>query len=143
MFRRSPLLILQEFTPTAFDWRIGVLDGRILFAARYHMVKDHWQIVGRFKTGRVRYGRVEAVSREEVPEAVRSLALEAAALIGQGLYGVDVKESDAGPLVIEVNDNPNIVATDEDAIERDRLYDTIIATFLRRIRDAATEPRSS
>lgn len=57
MFRRSPLLIAQEFTPTAFDWRIGVLEGKLLFAARYHMVKDHWQIVGKWSTGRTQIGR--------------------------------------------------------------------------------------
>jgi glutathione synthase/RimK-type ligase-like ATP-grasp enzyme len=140
MFKRSPLLIVQEFVPTAFDWRVGVLEGRILFAARYHMVKDHWQIVGRWKSGRVRYGRVEAVRREDVPQPVAALALEAATLIGNGLYGVDIKETDRGPLVIEVNDNPNIVTGDEDAVERDRIYDAVIAVLLRRVNEPA-EPR--
>jgi len=134
MFRRSPLLIAQEFTPTAFDWRIGVLDGKLLFAARYHMVKDHWQIVGKWSTGRTRYGRVEAVPIPEVPPAVTALALEACALIGDGLYGVDIKETPDGPAVIEVNDNPNIMEGDEDAVEHDRVYDAIIATLLARIR---------
>jgi glutathione synthase/RimK-type ligase-like ATP-grasp enzyme len=142
MFRRSPLLIAQEFTPTAFDWRIGVLEGALLFAAKYHMVKDHWQIVGRWKTGRTRYGRVEAVPLLEVPATVSQLALDAAALIGDGLYGVDLKETDAGPVVIEVNDNPNIMEGDEDAVERDAIYDAIVATLLKRIRaprDRSTE----
>jgi len=134
MFRRSPLLIAQEFTPTAFDWRIGVLDGKLLFAARYHMVKDHWQIVGKWSTGRTRYGRVEAVPIPEVPPTVTALALEACALIGDGLYGVDIKETPDGPAVIEVNDNPNIMEGDEDAVEHDRVYDAIIATLLARIR---------
>jgi glutathione synthase/RimK-type ligase-like ATP-grasp enzyme len=134
MFRRSPLLIAQEFTPTAFDWRIGVLDGAPLFAAKYHMVKDHWQIVGRWKTGRARYGKVEAVPLSSIPPAVVTLALEAATLIGDGLYGVDLKETASGTVVIEVNDNPNIMEGDEDAIERDRVYDAIVATLLRRIR---------
>jgi glutathione synthase/RimK-type ligase-like ATP-grasp enzyme len=134
MFRRSPLLIAQEFTPTAFDWRIGVLDGAPLFAAKYHMVKDHWQIVGRWKTGRTRFGKVEAVPLTGVPPAVVTLALEASALIGDGLYGVDLKETASGTVVIEVNDNPNIMEGDEDAIERDRVYDAIVATLLRRIR---------
>jgi glutathione synthase/RimK-type ligase-like ATP-grasp enzyme len=134
MFRRSPLLIAQEFTPTAFDWRIGVLDGKLLFAARYHMVKDHWQIVGKWSTGRTRYGRVEAVPLPDMPPAVSALALEACALIGDGLYGVDIKETAEGPAVIEVNDNPNIMEGDEDAVEHDRIYDAIIATLLARIR---------
>jgi glutathione synthase/RimK-type ligase-like ATP-grasp enzyme len=134
MFRRSPLLIAQEFTPTAFDWRIGVLDGKLLFAARYHMVKDHWQIVGKWSTGRTRYGRVEAVPIAEVPPTVTALALEASALIGDGLYGVDIKETAEGPAVIEVNDNPNLMEGDEDAVEHDRVYDAVIATLLSRIR---------
>jgi glutathione synthase/RimK-type ligase-like ATP-grasp enzyme len=98
------------------------------------MVKDHWQIVGRWKTGRTRYGKVEAVPLTGVPPAVVTLALEAAALIGDGLYGVDLKETASGTVVIEVNDNPNIMEGDEDAIERDRVYDAIVATLLRRIR---------
>jgi len=36
--------------------------------------------------------------------------------------------------VIEVNDNPNIMEGDEDAVEHDRVYDAIIATLLARIR---------
>jgi len=140
MFKRSPLLIAQEFTPTPFDWRIGVLEGRLLFAAKYHMAKNHWQIVGRSKSGRMRYGRVEAVEIAAVPEVVRKIAIEATALIGDGLYGVDIKETPSGPVVIEVNDNPNIIAGDEDTVERDRLYGEIIASLLRRIRtnDTAT-----
>jgi glutathione synthase/RimK-type ligase-like ATP-grasp enzyme len=134
MFRRSPLLIAQEFTPTTFDWRIGVLAGAPLFAAKYHMVKDHWQIVGRWKTGRTRYGKVEAVPLTDVPRTVVELALEAVSLIGDGLYGVDLKETASGTVVIEVNDNPNIMEGDEDAIERDRVYDAIIAALLSRIR---------
>ena len=134
MSRRSPLLIAQEFMPTAFDWRIGVLDGALLFAAKYHMVKDHWQIVGRWKTGRTRYGKVDAVPVSDVPPSVAGLALEATSLIGDGLYGVDIKETAAGPVIIEVNDNPNIMEGDEDAVERDRVYDAIITTLLRRIK---------
>jgi glutathione synthase/RimK-type ligase-like ATP-grasp enzyme len=137
MFQKSPLLIVQAFTPTPFDWRIGVLDGQFLFCAKYHMAKDHWQIVGRFKTGRARYGKVEAVPMDAVPEPARRLALEAAQLVGDGLYGVDIKDTPAGPVVIEVNDNPNVLETDEDAVERDRIYDAIILALIRRVREAA------
>jgi glutathione synthase/RimK-type ligase-like ATP-grasp enzyme len=52
---------------------------------------------------------------------------------------VDVKETSAGPVVIEVNDNPNIMETDEDAVEKDRLYDAIIGSLLRRIREIALD----
>ncbi len=143
MFQKSPLLIVQAFTPTPFDWRIGVLDREILFAAKYHMAKDHWQIVGRFKTGRARYGKVQAVAVDAVPEAVRRLALAAVQLIGDGLFGVDIKETTGGPVVIEVNENPTILETDEDAVERDQIYDAIILALLRRVRTAAAERSGS
>jgi len=44
LFRHSTLLLAQEFLYTEFDWRVGVLDNQPLFACRYYMVKDHWQI---------------------------------------------------------------------------------------------------
>jgi glutathione synthase/RimK-type ligase-like ATP-grasp enzyme len=77
LLERTPLLVAQEYLPTSFDWRIGVLDGRVLYAARYHMVRGHWQI--RTASGSsVRFGRVEAVPRDRVPPAVLRLAAAAA-----------------------------------------------------------------
>lgn len=143
MFRRSPLLVVQEYIPTAFDWRVGVLEGKVLYMCKYFMVKGHWQIVGRSSTGRPRYGRVEAVPIGGSPEDVRSLAVEAASRIGDGLYGVDVKETAAGPLVIEVNDNPDIWVGEEDGVENDRLYGEIIASLLRRIQVGLALPAPS
>jgi glutathione synthase/RimK-type ligase-like ATP-grasp enzyme len=99
------------------------------------MVKGHWQIVSKSRTGRPRYGAVEAVKAEDAPEAVKSLALSAAALIGDGLYGVDLKDSDSGPIIIEINDNPDIWVGEEDAAEGDRLYEQIISCFVRRINE--------
>jgi len=133
MFKRSPLLTLQEFRPTEFDWRIGVLDGAALFACKYYMAKGHWQIVREKRGGGRRYGKVEAVARDATPEPVSSLALQAAALIGDGLYGVDIKETEVGPVIIEINDNPDIWVGEEDAVEGDRLYDAIVLAFLRRL----------
>ena len=60
-------------------------------------------------------------------------ALKAANLIGDGLYGVDVKQSNDKFYVIEVNDNPNIDAGVEDEILRDELYRRIMDVFLARI----------
>ena len=56
-----------------------------------------------------------------------------AALIGNGLYGVDVKQNDEGVYVIEINDNPNIDAGVEDGILGAELYQAIIDEFLRRL----------
>ncbi|GKT33749.1 hypothetical protein ADUPG1_007500, partial [Aduncisulcus paluster] len=53
-------------------------------------------------------------------------ALKATALIGDGLYGVDLKHVDDKCYLIEVNDNPNIDSGIEDAVLGDVLYDRII-----------------
>jgi glutathione synthase/RimK-type ligase-like ATP-grasp enzyme/gamma-glutamyl:cysteine ligase YbdK (ATP-grasp superfamily) len=136
----SPLLIAQEWLPTDFDWRVTVLDGRLLFAARYYMARGHWQI--RTEEGGVeRYGKVEAVPREQAPDAVIDVALRAARLIGDGMYGVDLKETPHGPVVIEVNDNPNLDAGYEDAADGDAIYRDIVRFFLRRVEEAAEAPR--
>jgi glutathione synthase/RimK-type ligase-like ATP-grasp enzyme len=134
MFKDSPLLIVQEFAPTAFDWRICILEGRMLFACRYYQAKDHWQIARRFESGFTRFGKVEAVPHAKVPPAVKKVALKGAALIGKGLYGVDIKELNGHPVIIEINDNPNIDTGYEDTVEKDRIYEKIITCFLRRVK---------
>lgn len=135
MLRRTPLLLAQRFTPSDFDWRVGLLEGEVLWTARYHMAPGHWQIADRSR-GATRYGRVEAVPVGESPPPVRELALAGTALIGDGLYGVDIKETDSGPVLIEINDNPNLDSGLEDAAEKDRPYEALVDCFLRRITEA-------
>lgn len=136
MLAKSELIIGQRFMPTAFDWRIGLIDKEPLWACRYHMARHHWQIA-RDEGSRRRYGRVEAVPLDEVPEVVRKTAVRAAGLIGDGLYGVDLKEVDDKALVIEVNDNPTLEAGEEDAVAGDALYHAIVSSFIRRIERAS------
>jgi twitching motility two-component system response regulator PilG len=64
---------------------------------------------------------------------VKRVACRAARLIGDGLYGVDVKELESGPVVIEVNDNPDVNLDYEDQAEGDRVYEELSAWFLKRI----------
>ena len=135
-FAESELLIAQEFLPTTFDWRIGVLDRRPLFACRYFMAPGHWQIIQQEKHGRGRYGKTETLPVEMAPQKAVKLAVKAANLIGDGLYGVDVKESNGSFTVIEVNDNPNIDAGIEDVLLKDELYRRIIEVFVKRIEAA-------
>ncbi|MGH7541768.1 MAG: RimK family protein [Gemmatimonadota bacterium] len=132
LFDVTELAVIQEWTPSEFDWRIGVLDRRALFAARYYMAKGHWQIAAHEEGGR-RFGKVQAVALADVPQSVLELGVRAASLFGEGLYGVDLKLMDERPLVIEVNDNPNIDAGAEDAVEKDDLYLEIARTFRRRL----------
>jgi glutathione synthase/RimK-type ligase-like ATP-grasp enzyme len=130
----SDLVIAQEFTPTEFDWRIGILDRKPLYACKYHMAPKHWQIVSQDGRGGHRYGAVEAVPMESVPGGILRNALRAANLIGDGLYGVDMKQYGRRNLVIEVNDNPTIETGEEDGILGDELYERIMRVFLTRVR---------
>jgi glutathione synthase/RimK-type ligase-like ATP-grasp enzyme len=132
---RSEMIIAQQFLPTDFDWRIGILDKKPLFACRYFMARGHWQIIDYGKTGKIREGNADAVSIEDIPEPVLNTALKAANLIGDGLYGVDLKQIGKKVYVIEVNDNPNIDAGMEDKILKDELYLTVMQSFVRRIED--------
>jgi glutathione synthase/RimK-type ligase-like ATP-grasp enzyme len=76
---------------------------------------------------------VQAVAVAEAPEDVVKLALRAANLIGDGLYGVDIKQVGNRCCVIEVNDNPNVDAGNEDGVLKDALYREVMGSFVRRI----------
>lgn len=132
-FEESDLVVAQEFTPSAFDWRIGVLDGRPLYVCKYHMARGHWQIQKAEGAHRRSYGKVETLLVEDAPKEAVEIGVRAARLIGRGLYGVDVKEIDGRFLVMEVNDNPNIDSGCEDKLLRDELYLTIMRDFRDRL----------
>lgn len=133
LLSKSDLIVAQEFLPTSFDWRIGICDRRPLYACRYHMARRHWQIIKRDESGNNIEGEADTLSIGETPEDVIKTALKAANLIGDGLYGVDLKQVGQKCYVIEVNDNPNIDAGVEDIILKDALYREIMGIFLKRI----------
>lgn len=130
---KSDLVIAQEFMPTEFDWRIGIIDRKPLYACRYYMASKHWQIIKTDARGGFSYGNNETVPIELAPSNVVKTALRAANLIGDSLYGVDIKESGNKCVVIEVNDNPNLDSGVEDLILKDDLYLKIMRVFLNRI----------
>ncbi len=130
---KSELVIAQEFLPTVFDWRICICDGQPLFACKYHMADGHWQIIKKEAEGKLDFGRFETIPVEIAPRHVVRAALKAAKPIGNGLYGVDLKQTAGQCYVIEVNDNPNIDAGVEDKILKGELYRRIMDVFLRRI----------
>ncbi|GAB2784726.1 RimK family protein [Halomonas shantousis] len=134
LFESSALLLLQEWLPTDFDWRIGVLDGQVLFASRYYMARGHWQIYDH-SSGKTRSGGFTTHDPSEVPKAVVKAALKATRLIGDGLYGVDLKQIGERVVVIEVNDNPNLDAGVEDVVLGPRLYSKVMEVFLERMED--------
>ena len=133
LFELSDLIIAQEFMPSEFDWRIGVLDQAPLFACKYFMAKNHWQIYNWNSESKYKGGASDTVAIEDVPDIVVKTALKAAALIGDGLYGVDLKMINGEVYVIEINDNPNIDADVEDLILKDQLYSKIVRSLLNRI----------
>jgi glutathione synthase/RimK-type ligase-like ATP-grasp enzyme len=131
--RDSELVVAQAFTPSEFDWRIGVLGGEALFACRYHMARGHWQIVATGRGGRRRYGKVEALPLDQTPAQAIEVATRAARLMGDGFYGVDIKQTGKRFLVIEVNDNPNVEAGYEDAVLGQRLYVAVMDWFRQKL----------
>ncbi|WP_283786188.1 RimK family protein [Bermanella sp. WJH001] len=132
LFELSALVLAQEYLFTEFDWRIGVLNGRALFACRYLMARNHWQIYNH-NAKRFFSGGFETLPTFEVPKAVLDAALKASKIIGNGLYGVDVKEVNGKAYVLEVNDNPSLDHKVEDAYLGDELYMQIMGEFHRRL----------
>jgi glutathione synthase/RimK-type ligase-like ATP-grasp enzyme len=131
MMKISDLIIAQEFLPTSYDWRVGVLNNEVLFVCKYYMAKNHWQIINwGTKVKNDMTGNFDIFKIEDVPQYVVDIALKATKLIGNGLYGVDVKEVDGKAFVIEINDNPNIDAGVEDSLLGEQLYATIIGHLL-------------
>ncbi len=132
--KTSALVLAQEFLYTTYDWRIGVLNNKPLYACRYFMVKGHWQIYHHQEGAGVTSGGYETLPTYEVPPEVLEAALKASRLIGDGFYGVDVKQTAEGKVaVIEVNDNPSIDSDVEDKFLGPALYHEVMAEFLRRL----------
>ncbi|MEM1545563.1 MAG: RimK family alpha-L-glutamate ligase [Candidatus Methanomethylicia archaeon] len=125
--RRSKAVILQKFIPTKFDWRIGILNREILYVCKYYIPRGGWRIRD-IIDGKIVWGRVEAINRENIPSKLRKIAIKAIENIGNGLYGVDIKEFNGEYYVIEINDNPTIMHGMEDAKNTD-IYEKIIHTL--------------
>lgn len=135
LFKRTAVILAQEFMFTDFDWRVGVLGGKPLFVSQYFMSRRHWQIVNHKGDGRFASGGFKTFAVEEAPEEVVELGIQAAALIGDGLYGVDIKQNERGLFVIEINDNPNLDRGVEDAVLKGALYEAVLRDFVRRIEE--------
>ena len=139
LMQNSALLLAQEFLYTGYDWRIGVLNNKPLYACRYYMVNDHWQIYQHGGKG-VKSGKYDTLPTFEVPNTVLEVATKATRLIGNGFYGVDIKQSESRIVVIEVNDNPSIESGVEDKYLGDQLYIEIMEEFLRRMAARRQQP---
>nr|WP_317932777.1 RimK family protein [Halioxenophilus sp. WMMB6] len=128
----SALVLAQEYLFTEFDWRIGIFNNRAIYACRYFMARNHWQI---YNHGSKRFfsGGFDTLPTFEVPRVVLEAAMKSAAVVGDGLYGIDIKELDGKAYVLEVNDNPSIDHGVEDKYLGEELYMQIMSEFLRRL----------
>ncbi len=110
--RRADRIVVQQYLPSAFDWRVVTLHGKVLAVVEYRFAADAWKVMQRGVEGE--HAITRAVPRDEAPQGLLDVALSAANAISPSLHGVDLKEVDGSYYVIEVNDNPTIAATEED-----------------------------
>ncbi|MEN6609924.1 MAG: ATP-grasp domain-containing protein [Methanoregulaceae archaeon] len=103
----SDWIVVQEYIESKYDWRIGVLNGKLLYVCKYTIPSVSFKIQASVN-GHIVYCGVESVPESGVPEEVIRLGLDAGKAIGNGLYGVDIKDSHGEAYVIEVNDNPSL-----------------------------------
>ena len=134
MLKESDLIIAQEFCPSDYDWRIGIIDNKPFYACKYYMAKGHWQIYNWKATDKNEQdGDADCLPIEDVPKNVIDIALKSAKLMGLGLYGIDIKVVEDKLMVIEINDNPNIDFGVEDAYYGDAVYTEILTALKKRL----------
>ncbi|WP_137167531.1 RimK family protein [Salinimonas lutimaris] len=132
MLAESALVLVQEYVYTEYDWRIGVLGGKPIYACKYYMARNHWQIYNH-KDNDIDSGGFTTMPTFEVPKPVLQAAVKAAKAVGEGLYGVDIKHTGNKVYVIEVNDNPSIDSGVEDKYLGRDLYTLIMQEFVKRL----------
>lgn len=121
--KMSDWIVVQQFVESTYDWRIGVLGGKLLYACKYTIPSVTFKIQASVN-GHVVYCGVESMHQVAVPPSVISLGINAANAIGNGLYGVDIKNNNGDACVIEVNDNPSL-ESGEDACYP-QIYEQIV-----------------
>ena len=117
-------IVLQQFMPSGFDWRVGVLDNEILYLCKYYIPKGGWKVKSNID-GKDEWGKVVPIMRKNIPKRLEKFAVNITRCVGDGLYGLDIKEIDGKFYCIEVNDNPTFWGNLEDGKDPD-LYDKII-----------------
>jgi glutathione synthase/RimK-type ligase-like ATP-grasp enzyme len=132
LFEETDLVLAQKFLPTEFDWRVGVLAGEPLFVCQYRMARGHWQVVKYRADGSSHEGGFRAFDVAQAPPEVIDIAVRAARPIGDGFYGVDLKQTDRGIVVMEVNDNPNLEHGIEDQVGKDEIWVKLLKWFTER-----------
>jgi ribosomal protein S6--L-glutamate ligase len=90
------VIYLQEYVPHGYsDIRVFVVGDRVVAAMK--RVANSW------KTNYSQGARPESI---KVAKSIEDLAVKSAKIVGCGIAGVDVLESQRGPVVVEVNSQP-------------------------------------
>lgn len=121
--RRADRIVVQQYLPSDFDWRVITLGGKILAVVKYVFAQDKWKLMERGAGGEE--AKTIGIPKEDADPKLLDVALQAANATGKSLYGIDIKEVGGDYYVIEVNDNPNIDAGAEDQANPE-IYQAII-----------------
>jgi glutathione synthase/RimK-type ligase-like ATP-grasp enzyme len=127
--KMSDWIVVQQFIESKYDWRVGVLDGKLLYACKYTIPSVTFKIQASVN-GHLVYCGVESVPPDQVPPQVIQLGIDAANAIGRGLYGVDIKNNNGDAYVIEVNDNPSLESGEDTCYPS--VYTTLVTHLMRK-----------
>lgn len=128
LLRKSSVLVLQEYVRSDFDWRVGMLQNKILYLCKYCIPEGGWKVKSKIN-GKNVWGDTIAISRDSISPKLKEICINLSKCVGDGLYGLDVKETSDGYKVIEINDNPSIYMGYEDAVDAD-IYEKIISALV-------------
>jgi glutathione synthase/RimK-type ligase-like ATP-grasp enzyme len=124
LLMKSKVLVLQEYIQSDFDWRVGILRNEVIYLCKYCIPKGGWKVKSKIDEKTV-WGDTIALSRDSISPELKEISITLSKCVGNGLYGLDVKETFDGYKVIEINDNPSIYDGFEDTIDKD-IYENII-----------------
>ena len=96
------------------------------------MARGHWQVVKYRPDGSSHEGGFRTFELDKAPAELIDIAVRAARPIGDGFYGVDIKETPTGFVVMEVNDNPNLEHGIEDQVGKDEIWIRLLKWFIER-----------
>ena len=125
--RKSKVVIVQEYIRSDFDWRVGILQNQVLYLCKYCIPEGEWKVKSKIN-GRNVWGETIAIPRDSISPELKERCIGLSNCVGDGLYGLDVKETADGYKFIEINDNPSIYAGYEDVADKD-IYEKIISAL--------------
>ena len=111
--KMSDWIVVQQYVESIYDWRVGVLGGELLYVCKYTIPSVTFKIQASID-GHIVYCDVDGVKEEDVPPEIIKVGIDAANAIGEGLYGVDIKNTNGSTCVIEVNDNPSLESGEDE-----------------------------